>query len=101
MSGPTGARELRKSTHATLLLYLSKDRKVSQVNLSYVIPGTTVARTVAWRPEELAQFSHYRFDGRRLVLRSEGLYKDPGPEERLTIRWDVDLDLPVFDPPKP
>jgi hypothetical protein len=96
-----GARELRKSDHATLLLYLDKDRTVLQVNLSYVIPGTAVARTVAWKPEELAQFANYRFDGRRLVLRSKGLYKDQGPDERLTLSWDVDLDLPVFDPPRP
>jgi len=61
----------------------------------------TVVRTVAWRPEELAQFSRYRFDGRRLVLGSKGVFKDQGPEERLTISWDVDLDVPVFDPHRP
>jgi hypothetical protein len=48
-----GARELRRSDYATLVLFLDNDKKVWQVNLSYVVPGSTVARTVAWRPEEL------------------------------------------------
>jgi hypothetical protein len=65
------ARELKKSDHAALVLFLDKVNKVWQANLSYVIPGTTVARTVAWTPEELKKyFSDYKFDGKRLVLKS-------------------------------
>ena len=41
------AKGLRKSSHAALVLFLDKESKVWQVNLSYVVPGTTVARTVA------------------------------------------------------
>ena len=46
-----GAKELKKSDYAALVLFLDKANKVWQANLSYVIPGTTVARTVAWKPE--------------------------------------------------
>src|SRR5262245_44286789 len=37
-----GAKELKKSDYATIVLFLDKDNKVWQANLSYVIPGTTV-----------------------------------------------------------
>jgi hypothetical protein len=36
-----GAKELNKSDYAALVLFLDKDNKVWQANLSYVIPGTT------------------------------------------------------------
>jgi hypothetical protein len=64
-----------------------------------VVPGTTVARTVASSPEELTKyFSDFRFDHNRLQLKSEGNYPAPDlKEETLTLSWDVDLDLPVFD----
>jgi hypothetical protein len=90
------ARELRRSDHAALVLFLDKNSQVSQVNLSYVVPGTTVARTVAWKPEDLRQFSNYKFDGKRLLLKSKGLYSESG-EERLKLSWEVDLNLPVFE----
>lgn len=64
--------------------------------MSYVVPGTTVARTVAWRPAELEPFSGYEFDGTRLRLKAKGLYRESG-EESLTLSWDVDLGLPVFE----
>jgi hypothetical protein len=93
-----GAKELRKSNFAALVLFLDKENKVSQVNLSYVIPGTTVARTVAWKPEELAQFSNYKYDGKRLLLKSKGNYDESGSTvERLKLSWDVDFNLPVFN----
>ena len=90
------ARELRKSDHAVLVLFLGRERRPWQVNLSYVVPGTTVARTVAWKPEELQQFASYRFDGKRLQLKSKGVYEESG-NERLKLSWDVDVDLPVFE----
>jgi len=93
-----GAKEMRKSNYAALVLFLDKENKVSQVNLSYVIQGTTVARTVAWKPEELAQFSNYKFDGKRLLLKSKGIYDESGStDERLKLSWDVDFNLPVFN----
>jgi hypothetical protein len=91
-----GAKQMRKSPYAALVLFLDKDDHVWQVNLSYVIPGTTVARTVAWKPDELRQFADYAFDGTRVRLKSKGTYRETG-NEQLTLSWDVDLSLPVFD----
>jgi len=94
-----GAKELRKSNYAALVLFLNKENKVWQANLSYVIPGTTVARTVAWKPEELEKyFSNYKFDGKRLMLKSKGTYSDSdSEEERMKLSWSVDFNLPVFN----
>lgn len=93
-----GAKELKKSDYATIVLFLDKDNKVWQANLSYVIPGTTVARTVAWKPEELKKyFSNYQFDGKRLILRSNGNYSETeSGKEKLRLSWTVDFNLPVF-----
>jgi len=92
-----GARELKKNDYAALVLFLDKDNKVWQANLSYVIPGTTVARTVAWKPEELKKyFSNYRFDGKRLILKSNGSYSETeSGKEKLRLSWTVDFNLPV------
>jgi len=91
------AKESKKGDYAALVLFLGKANKVWQANLSYVIPGTTVARTVAWKPEELAKyFSNCKFDGKRLVLKSKGSYSEAeSGEERMRLSWNVDLDLPV------
>ena len=93
-----GARELKKSDYAALVLFLDKDNKFWQANLSYVLPGTTVARTVAWKPEELKKyFSNYQFDGKRLVLKSNGSYSETvSGKEKMRMSWNVDFDLPVF-----
>ena len=93
-----GAKELKKSDYATIVLFLDKDNKVWQANLSYVIPGTTVARTVAWKPEELKKyFSNYQFDGKRLILKSNGSYSETeSGKEKLRLSWNVDFNLPVF-----
>jgi hypothetical protein len=97
-----GAKELKKSDYAALVLFLDKDNRVWQANLSYVIPGTTVARTVAWKPEELKKFfSDYKFDGKRLSLKSNGSYSDTeSRKEKLRLSWNVDFDLPVFRSPR-
>jgi hypothetical protein len=90
------AAELRKSDYAALVLFLDKGNKVSQVNLSYVVPGTTVARTVAWKPDELKQyFSDLTFKNGRLIVRSTGSYSEAG-QEALTLTWNIKLDLPVM-----
>jgi hypothetical protein len=93
-----GAKELKKSDYATIVLFLDKDNKVWQANLSYVIPGTTVARTVAWKPEDLKKyFSNYQFDGKRLILKSNGSYSETeSGKEKLRLSWNVDFNLPVF-----
>ena len=91
------AKESKKNSYAAFVLYIGKDNKISQANLSFVVPGTTVARTVAWRPEELQKyFSDYKFDGKRAVLKSKGNYSESEKGvEQLRLSWDVDLNLPV------
>ena len=93
-----GAKELKKSDYAALVLFLDKDNKVWQANLSYVIPGTTVARTVAWKPEELKKyFSNYQFDGKRLILKSNGSHiETESGKEKLRLSWNMDFNLPAF-----
>jgi hypothetical protein len=94
----TGGTALKKGDYAALVLFLDKDGKIWQVNLSYVVRGTTVARTVAWKREELKKyFSDYRMDGTRLVLKSTGTYTEiESAKEVLRLSWNVDCDLPVI-----
>ena len=91
------AKESKKTSYAAIVLFRGKDNKIWQANLSYVVPGTTVARTVAWKSEELQRyFSGYRFDGKRLALKSkEGNSESEKGVEKLRLSWDVDLNLPV------
>jgi hypothetical protein len=92
------AKALRTGDYATLVLFLDRDDNVSQVNLSYVVPGTTVARTVAWKPDDLRKhFSRVTVRAGRVALKSKGTYSeiDPG-HEALTLTWDVDVNLPVI-----
>ena len=75
---------------------MGRDNNIWQANLSFVAPGVTVARTVAWKSEELQKyFSDFRFDGKRLVLKSKGSYSESEGHEKLRLSWDVDLNLPV------
>src|SRR5262245_52763248 len=94
-----GAKESKKSDYAAFVLFLDKDHKVWQANVSYVIPGTTVVKTVAWKPEELKKyFSNYRFDGKRLILKSNGSYgESESGKETMRLSWNVDFNLPVFN----
>ncbi|HEX7230420.1 MAG TPA: hypothetical protein VF452_08495 [Candidatus Binatia bacterium] len=91
------AKELKKSSYAALVLFLGKDNKIWQANLSFVVAGTTAARTVAWKPEELKKyFSVYQFDGNRLLLKSNGNYVEAEKDrEQLRLSWNVDLNLSV------
>jgi hypothetical protein len=41
------AKESKKTCYAAFVLYVGKDNKIWQANLSYIAPGATVARTVA------------------------------------------------------
>ena len=94
-----GAKELKRTDYAALVLFLDKDNRVWQANLSYVVPGTTVARTVAWKPEELKKhFSTYQFNGKRFVLKSNGSYSETeSGKEKMRLSWNVDFNLPVFN----
>ena len=92
------AKELKKSSYAALVLFLGKDNRIWQANLSFVVPGTTTARTVAWKPEELKKyFFDCQFDGKRLVLKSKGSYAESEKDrEQLRLSWNVDLNLPMI-----
>jgi hypothetical protein len=92
-------REISRDGYAALILFLDERKQIWQVNLTYVIPGTTVARTVASNREELTKyFSQYRFEQNRLRLKSKGTYSTSpdSKDEVLTLSWDTDLELPVF-----
>jgi hypothetical protein len=92
------ARELRRGDYAALVLFLDNNDNVAQVNLSYVVPGTTVARTIAWKPDELRQkFSRVTIRGGRVVLKSKGTYAEiESGHEALQLTWDIEVDLPVI-----
>ena len=90
-------REMKKSSYAALVLFLDNKNTVWQVNLSYVVPGTTVARTIAWKPDELQKyFSNVKLQNGRLQLTSSGSYSEPQPaDDVFKLSWDINLDLPV------
>jgi hypothetical protein len=93
-------REISRGGYAALVLFLDERNQIWQANLTYVIPGTTVVRTVASTHDELTKyFSDYHFDQNRLRLKSKGSYNTApdSKEEILTLSWDTDLDIPVFD----
>jgi hypothetical protein len=92
-------RQMRKTDYAALVLFLDKENKIGQVNLSYVVPGTAVSRTVAWKPDDIKKyFSNYQFDGKRLHLKSNGTYDETDADQKtMSLAWAVDIDLPVFD----
>src|SRR6185503_12463603 len=87
------AKESKKTSYTAFVLYVGKDNKIWQANLSYVAPGATVARTVAWKSEELQKhFSDYSFDGKRVALKSKGSYSESEKGvEKLRLSWEVDL----------
>lgn len=93
-------RDLRRGGYAVLVLFLDDRDQLWQVNLTYVIPGTTVVRTVASTRAELTKyFADYHFDRRRLRLKSKGSYHTPpdSKDEVLSLSWDADLNIRVFD----
>jgi hypothetical protein len=49
-------REISRGGYATLVLFLDERDQISQANLTYVIPGTPVVRTVGASREELSKY---------------------------------------------
>ncbi len=93
-------RDVGKSGWAGLVLFLDAKDQITQANLTYVIPGTTVVRTVARSREEWTRYvSDYHFDRARLRLKSGGTYSTAPDEkdEALTLSWNTDLDTRVID----
>src|SRR3954463_4965689 len=67
------AKELQKGDHAELVLYLDKQNNIQQANLMFVVPGTTVTRTIAWNPDDLKKsFSQANLKDRPLILKTKG-----------------------------
>src|SRR5262249_54405962 len=94
---PKGAKEFQHNQYVNLNLMTDATGKLTQVNMSVVIPGKTVARTIAWKPEDLRKhFSKVILKGQRIVLKSCGAYDDPQTaSEQASLQWDVDIDTPI------
>lgn len=93
-------RGLSGSGSVYLVLFVDKQNRITQVNLTYAVPGTTVVRTVAYTQSDISKwFADYRYADGRLRLKSKGTYAT-GPEstdEQLTLAWDLELDEAVVD----
>jgi hypothetical protein len=90
--------ELARAGLAVFVLFVDAQNRITQVNLTYVIPGTTVVRTIAWTEADIAKwFADYRYSEGRLQLKSKGAYATgaDSPAESFTLSWDVSLDTPV------
>lgn len=86
----------RPERRAILVLFIDKAGALWQANLTFVIPGQTVIRTIAGRPDEVRRFAEgFAYDRRRLRLRASGELSEPSPPLRM--RWDLDIDEPVVD----
>ena len=96
------AAELNGAWVAMLQVALDAQHHIRQVDLQYSSPGTTVGRTVASTPGELAQWSKgFRYAGGRLHLENRGTYTS-GPEtpaQDFMLDWDMNLDVAVLERP--
>ena len=93
-------RELNRLGAVYFVFFVDKQNRITQVNLTYVIPGTTVVRTVAYTQPAIDKwFSDYRYADGRLHLTTKGTYVSgtESPDDQLTLSWDLDLDEPVVD----
>ena len=82
---------LEKQYDAVMVLFLDKENKVWQVNLTCVIPGNTIGSTVSWKPED------YFYDGKRLKLKTKGNYHNLDSQNSIDLAWDINLDISVFN----
>src|SRR5262245_13621303 len=94
----SGAQDVKKSDYAALVLFLDENNQIWKASFSHVVPGTRVARTVAWKPEELKKyFPNYQYDGKRLLLKSNGSYSETeSGKEKIWLSWNLDFNLPVL-----
>lgn len=93
-------RELGRSGAVYFVFFVDKQDRITQVNLTYIIPGTTVVRTIAYTQPDIAKwFSDYRYANGRLHLKTQGTYVSgsESPDDQLTLAWDLDLDEPVVN----
>jgi hypothetical protein len=92
-------RNVKKRHYAAFVIFLDTARHATQVNMTFVVPGSTVVRTVAYTATRLkSDFADLRFDGKRLRFKSRGTFDDTNEaKELLRLSWDVELDLPVVE----
>ena len=93
-------RELSRAGSATFVLFLDRQNRIRQANLTYIVPGTTVVRSVAITADEIAKlFGDYHYADGRLRLKSKGAYATgaDSPDEILSLAWDISLDAPVVE----
>ncbi len=97
-SAAPNPEELKHGDYANVNLMMDKSGKVTQVNMTVVVPGSTVVRTVAWKSEDLQKyFSNLTLGGNRIKLKSQGTYDDPATDdEQIHLDWNVDIDIPVI-----
>jgi hypothetical protein len=69
------------------------------VNISVVVPGQTVVRTVAWKPEDVHSFAAgYAYDNKRLRLKNTGTLTEATPRMApIKLGWNIDVDAPVVE----
>lgn len=94
-------RKIKKHDYAAFVIFLDKDRHAAQVNMTFVVPGSTVTRTVAYTATKLkGDFSDLHFDGKRVQFKSNAKFEETDDKNALlSLAWNVDLDLPVVDRP--
>jgi hypothetical protein len=92
-------RALMKKDHAVVVLFLDKQNRISQVNITVIIPGQTVVRTVAWKPDDVRSFSAgYSYDGKRLRLAHKGSLTEATPGMApIKLGWNINVDAPVVE----
>ena len=81
------------------MLFLDRHNRITQVNLTYIIPGTTVVRSVAITADVIAKlFGDYHYADGRLRLESKGTYATgaDSPDETLSLAWTCRWTLPSW-----
>ena len=96
---PNSTEEIQHGDYANLNLMTDAAGRVTQVNLTVVRPGKTVARTIAWKPEDLKKyFSDVAITSDRVVLKSSGTYDDAQAEsEQASLQWEVNVNVQITD----
>jgi hypothetical protein len=92
-------RNVKKHDYAAFVIFLDTARHATQVNMTFVVPGSTVVQTVAYTATKItSDFSDLHFDGKRVRFKSKGMFDNlNAAKELLRLSRDVDLDLPVVE----